>query len=216
MTVVETTSANIELAPIGVRFADTITVDEWAQFGDRLEQHDRGLRWMIGDWLLFGSERFGARAVVIADSLNLANQTVANAVSICRRVPHERRRPELSFWHHNEIAHLDPDEQVRLLALAVDEGLTQSLLRQVVREEVETRRLTVNSKDSGVHGVDSDPMVDSSAPPSRPVGPVTVTFVLAGELPADRSVIDDGVGRVREGLEAWFGGHGYATTVELR
>lgn len=213
MTLVETTNA--EITPVGIQFTDNMSIDEWTAIGERLEQHDRNLRWAIGDWLVFGSERFGARAAVIADSLSLSTGSVANAASVCRRVPFERRRPELSFSHHEEVAHLDETGQARMLDLAVKEGLSKSVLRSLVHEEEHERKAARPARSTNRETTTEEPAADDTPPAGRVQGPVTLTLVLAGEQPG-RELVDEGVGKVVDALRTWFVSHGYDTTVEVR
>lgn len=212
VAIIEPTS-HAQITPVGVTFDDGLTIDEWTELGERLERHDRGLRWIVGDWLVFGSERFGARAAVIADSLSLATGSVANAASVCRRVPHERRRPELSFSHHEEVAHLDEAGQVRMLDVAIAEGLSKSVLRQLVQEEDRARRdLDRPVKDEPVD--ERAPDLPVAVPPVPRASSETVTLRICGEG-LDRAVLADGVARVAEGLQAWLHGHGLHATVEV-
>lgn len=211
MAIIEPTS-HAHITPTGVTFDAGLSIDEWAELGERLERHDRGLRWIVGDWLVYGSETFGARAAVIADSLSLATGSVANAASVCRRVPHDRRRPELSFSHHEEVAHLDETGQQRMLDTAVKEGLSRSVLRQLVQEEARARRELVTPAEGQATGTEPVPDVPS-APRSRAMSE-TVTFRIVGQQ-IDRDVLADGVARVRDGLEVWLNGHGLRATVEV-
>lgn len=210
MTLVET-SPNAEITAVGIHFNDSLSIDEWTAIGERLEQHDRNLRWVIGDWLVFGSERFGARAAVIADSLSLSTGSVANAASVCRRVPFERRRSELSFSHHEEVAHLDETGQARMLELAVKEGLSKSVLRSLVHEEEHERKA---GNERPVRETRTDEP-GTEPPRAAPASPVTLTLVLAGEQP-ERELVDEGVSKVVDALRTWFVSHGYDTTVEIR
>ncbi|GEM_PF-7054609 len=209
------------LTPVGATFNDTMTIDEWASFGEALERQDRNLRWIIGDWMLYGSDHYGARAAVIADALNLASGTVANAASVCRRVPLERRRQDLSFGHHENVAHLDPDDQMRLLEVAAREGLSVSVLRQVIRDEERTRRELHDGdpaqRTRPTAGAPSgeraaDPPLAAPHPPASTSE--TVTLVISGDE-IDPDVLADGVARVRDALEQWLAGHGSRVTIEV-
>lgn len=141
------------LTPTGATFDPTITFDEWAALGSRLGGHETALRWAVGDWMLYGTEHFGTRAIVVASATGLAEQTISNTLSVCKRIPIDRRRSELSFTHHEELASQTPQQQDRLLRLAVDESLSCAALRVIVREERENRALTVNSNEVERHTI---------------------------------------------------------------
>ena len=58
---------------------------------------------------------------------------LASAKYVCKQVPFCRRRQELSFERHHEVASLTPEDQVRFLDLAEDEGLTKQELRERIK-----------------------------------------------------------------------------------
>ena len=60
-------------------------------------------------------------------------QTINNNLSIARRVPRSRRREELHFTTHAEIAAEKPNDQRHWLKVAVDEKLTKAELRARVQ-----------------------------------------------------------------------------------
>lgn len=210
MTLVEVPHAQI--TPTGARFDENLTLDEWADIGDRLGRQDSGLRWLIGDWMIYGNRRFGASAAIVAESSGLAIKTIANTVSVCTNIPQERRRLELSYTHHREVAYLDAEDQVRLLDTAVREQLTTLALRAVIREEADT--LAIGSAPNDEPEAEPVEPVDAPAP-KRPAGwSTSLTLRLQGDCP-DQSVLDDGLARVSDALEQLLAVHGFHTTVAV-
>src|SRR5690606_10905108 len=83
-------------------------------------------------WWLYGERRYG-EACSQAAEVGYATQTLYNAASIASRIEISRRRENLSFSHHAEVAYLERDEQETLLDKAEENGWTRNDLRQAVR-----------------------------------------------------------------------------------
>lgn len=116
----------------------------WQEVGRRLGDIDRASRWWLGDWLLRGEILYGEDAAQGVDDLHsrydlalrvtgLDQGTLMNVSSVCRRVPRSRRREELGFWIHAEVAALEPEEQVEWLDRAVVNRWTRNELRDAIR-----------------------------------------------------------------------------------
>lgn len=124
-------------------------VEQWVALGRLLGSIDRRSRWYIGDWINFGSDIYGddgatqhgvestqrERYDEAERITGLDHATLLNVSSICRRVARSRRRKELGFWVHAEVAALEPTEQKKWLGKAVKEGLSRSSLRDAIRLE---------------------------------------------------------------------------------
>lgn len=97
-------------------------------------------KFWIGDAIAFGETVFGESYAQAFASLNFSEQYLSNIASICRKVHRSRRREELSFSHHSEVARLEPKEQVEWLEAAVANEWSTEELRIRLREAVPTRR----------------------------------------------------------------------------
>jgi hypothetical protein len=75
------------------------------------------MSWWLGDWWAFGEARYGERKAIVdaEDWEGPAYQTCVNASNIAKRFEHNRRRLDLTFNHHAEVAALPPDEADALL-----------------------------------------------------------------------------------------------------
>ena len=62
---------------------------------------------IIGDALRYGERRWGETYAQVMDATGMAYQTLANAKWVASRVPVQRRRTELSWSHHAEVASLE-------------------------------------------------------------------------------------------------------------
>ena len=120
--------------------------ETWEALGRYLGGMQRRIQWYVGDWLNFGEALFGEAASQGIEATQkeryseaervtgLDHGTLQNIRSICGKVAKARRRPELGFWIHAEVAPLEPDEQIEWLQRAIDEGWTRNQLREAIRE----------------------------------------------------------------------------------
>jgi hypothetical protein len=112
-----------------------LDLHDWADQGRRLGGVSRAVGWWVGDWLRYGNERFGERYVQGARITGYDVQTLMNMVYVASRFEPARRRDQLSFSHHAELAPLEPDAQEHWLARAETEGLSVRCLRQELRRQ---------------------------------------------------------------------------------
>lgn len=122
--------------------------ETWRDMGRFFGNLGRRINWYVGDWLNHGEDMFGtdeATQIGVEDTTKdrydeaqqvtgLDRGTLLNISSMCRKIAKARRRKELGFWIHAEVAPLDPDEQVEWLQRAIDEGWRRSELRDAIRE----------------------------------------------------------------------------------
>lgn len=138
--------------------------DTWEALGRFLGSLDRRARWYIGDWLVFGEALFGEAASQGVEATQkeryseaervtgLDHGTLLNIRSICAKVAKSRRRPELGFWIHAEVAPLEPAEQIEWLDKAVAEGWTRNQLREAIRESLNPTPPAADPADDGEPG----------------------------------------------------------------
>jgi hypothetical protein len=86
---------------------------------DYLRWHQRGGKWQTGDALNLAEAVFGEEYAQLISDLQEGTEwsasTVRNIQWCCGRVTVDRRRSELSFRHHTEVAALQPKQQTRWL-----------------------------------------------------------------------------------------------------
>lgn len=112
-----------------------ISFPEWVEHGRRLGRMGRGIGWWIGDWLRFGNATYGERYAPVARMTGYDRQSLMNMVYVASSVEPARRREELSWSHHAEIAALEPAEQDAWLDRAVRDRLSVRCLREAIRNE---------------------------------------------------------------------------------
>jgi hypothetical protein len=114
---------------------ETISFPEWIEHGRRLGRMGRGIGWWIGDWLRFGNAAYGERYAPAVRATGYDRQSLMNMVYVASSIEPERRREDLSWSHHAEIAALEPDEQDRWLERAERDRLSVRCLREAIRTE---------------------------------------------------------------------------------
>jgi hypothetical protein len=92
----------------------------------------------MGDWLVYGQERYADRYRQAIELAGLDYQTLRNYAWVARQFRWERRHEQLSFQHHAEVAALPPDEQDSWLSRAEQHRWSRNQLRNHIRE---SRRL---------------------------------------------------------------------------
>lgn len=157
-----------------------MTYERWQSLGRLLGSVDRRVNWYIGDWLNHGEALFGetyAQGVeaTTAERYSEAERitgkdhgTLMNIASICGRVARERRKEELGFWIHADVASLDAEDQTRWLDRALAEALTSRQLRELIRDEknpppLEAATETSSSEGDTVPGLSIGEQIEAAA-----------------------------------------------------
>ncbi|SDP94264.1 LmbU family transcriptional regulator [Lentzea jiangxiensis] len=141
-----TAQGKVLLSRVGLRIPEQLSFADWEKAGRQLAGIVDSSSWSLGDWLIYGAAHYSDRYQRVIRAVGLSYKTLRNYSWVSRRFPIERRREDLSFQHHAEVASLPADLQDRLLDACTAGGWTTKKLRDKVR--------TVNA-------------VNSSAAPSR-------------------------------------------------
>ena len=110
--------SNIRIHRVGLEFVGTVSEEEYEIFGQTLLQIDTAYQWIVGDYLAYGVENNYGMAKDFAEKLDRSEGTINNWTSISRLVTFSRRRENLSFKHHVEVAPFSPEQQDYWLSLA--------------------------------------------------------------------------------------------------
>ncbi|MEV8442835.1 LmbU family transcriptional regulator [Actinosynnema sp. NPDC051121] len=120
--------------PVGLAFPRDVTFESWEQAGQRISRIASSSAWYLGDWLVYGQDRYTGRYRRAVEAVGLDYQTLRNYAWIARKFEPSRRRPGLPFQHHAEVAALPSAEQDRWLDRAEREGWSRTALRRALRE----------------------------------------------------------------------------------
>lgn len=138
---------------LGLVLSNEVTFDEWASFAPRIKEALQSAAFAIGDWLVYGQERFekqlyfegmqpipGTRDVpgnayeAALAATGIPKATLKQYAYVSRNIPRDRRVEALSWEHHRMVAALEPPQQSEWLMIAAN----------VIEQEgrvVSTRRL---------------------------------------------------------------------------
>ena len=123
-----------ELTPTSLRFTRELKFEEWECYGRLLVSVEGAVRWWLGDWLRYGEGR-GDWGEMYSQALNAGSYGgLRNCAWLAGVFELSRRRDNLSWSHHAEVAALEVSEQDRLLDAAEEDGWSHRKLRKAVRE----------------------------------------------------------------------------------
>jgi hypothetical protein len=118
---------------VGLQFPEGVEYSDWQRAGSQIARVIDSFAWCLGDWLVYGQERYADRYQQAVAAAGLEYQTLRNYAWVARRFEFPRRREALSFQHHAEIAALPAQEQDRWMDQAEQNGWSRNQLRQAVR-----------------------------------------------------------------------------------
>ena len=110
-----------------------LDLEAWMRAGQRLGTMTRCSQWWLGDWIRYGTLRWGEKYKEAARITGVDPRTLRNIAYVAGSVEVSRRRDNLSWSHHAEVSSLEPAEQEKWLTLAESEGMSVSDLRTELR-----------------------------------------------------------------------------------
>lgn len=130
-------SSPAALTPTSWSAPGELAVVDWIKQGRWLGAVGRASGWWIGDWIRYGSGRYGEKYEQAARLTGYYSQSLMNMAYVAGRYEVSRRREILSFSHHAELAALSPPDQDLWLDRVEAGALSVRALRSELRE---TRR----------------------------------------------------------------------------
>lgn len=151
----ELTVSSFKLYNNRLEAVGTPSFEEWLKCGDFLKNANGAVHFWIGDWLNYGEHKWGEMYSQAMEETGYEYSTLRNDKWVSSRVNPERRRDNLSFSHHKEIADLEPEEQEVMLQLAQEQKLNRNDFSREVRNyrlkldlpELSAKQLEASSAD---------------------------------------------------------------------
>jgi hypothetical protein len=106
---------------------------DWLATGRRLGAIGRCSQWWIGDWLRYGTSKWGEKYAEAARVTGYDVATLRNMAWVASQFDLSLRNDELTWSHHVLLAPLEPEEQRRWLRRASEERLSVADLRLELR-----------------------------------------------------------------------------------
>jgi hypothetical protein len=128
-----TTGPQESFARVSMGLPSNLPFGRWRLIGERICGVADASTWWLPDWVVFGEQRYGDRYRDAVAITGVGYQTLRNYAWVARRVDVSRRRDDLSFAHHAEVAALSPEEQDSWLDRAEAERWSRNELRAELR-----------------------------------------------------------------------------------
>jgi hypothetical protein len=106
---------------------------EWVAAGRRIGAMGRASNWWVGDWIRYGTERWGEKYLAAARMTGYDVHSLRNMAYVASRFELSLRRDNLTWSHHALLAALAQDEQIHWLDRATAERLSVADLRTELR-----------------------------------------------------------------------------------
>lgn len=148
---------NVELSSNGLTIKQDIDIDQWLEVGKFLKKAEGAVQFWIGDWLNYGERKYGEMYSQALEATDKEYGTLRNYKWVADRIELSRRRDNLTFSHHQEVAQLEPNEQDYWLERASEEGLSQKDLRRLIKQE---NRQSEYSKLSSEYNPDNSIVIE--------------------------------------------------------
>lgn len=137
-----------EITAVGWQAEADLQYEDWLRYGSRLGLAGRNAAWWVGDWVRYGTGRYGSKYAAAARVTGYDRQTLMNYVYVATRFEFSRRRENLSWSHHAELAALELEAQEKWLDRSERERLTVRDLREAVSSKGDDGRSEASSSAS--------------------------------------------------------------------
>lgn len=178
----------IEATPTGLILAKDLTFEEWNAIGSSFGTALQTAAWCIGDWMVYGERKWSKQLLLngaafdpatpnripshvfdmAVTATGLDRQTISKYAEVCRKIPMDERRINLSFGHHRLLAPLPSPQRLEWMALLTDSEsvklptvkrlaislrLAEKSPRIVTDDEITSRGEQAGHDNYGVHMV---------------------------------------------------------------
>lgn len=128
------TSPYVEFTDAGLAFAKDTPYPVWEAVFGQLKEAEKHIRWWLGDALNFAENHYGNKYTQALEDTDYSYDTLSKSAQVANAFEIGRRRPILSFAHHQAVKSLERDEQDEVLGLAEDNGWNLAKTREEVKE----------------------------------------------------------------------------------
>ena len=127
------THGPFQLTKTGVFSTGDPTFEEWEAAFAWCRQVEGAASFWVGDLIEWGEHKYGEKYAQAMDATGGSYQALQDVAYVARNVPASRRRENLGFAVHREVAPLPPAEQDVWLDKCEADGLTREQLRMQIK-----------------------------------------------------------------------------------
>lgn len=120
---------DVEITETSWQPVGEMSFEDWCEAGAKLGRFGKAIQWWIGDWLNYGAVAYGEKYSRALEATGYEYQSLRDMASVAGEFEVSRRRDNLSWSHHREVAPLARAEQEAVLDRAESEGLSHKQLR---------------------------------------------------------------------------------------
>ncbi|MFC9678288.1 LmbU family transcriptional regulator [Streptomyces sp. NPDC056948] len=131
-------SVNVQKRRTSLTFPRAVPLEAWISIGVEIFSITDASSWWLGDWLIYGQNRYPDRYKRAIEASSLHYKTLRNYAWVARKFDVSRRRDTLSMQHHAEVAALTEEEQELWLDHAEQGGWSVTELRRNIKESKAT------------------------------------------------------------------------------
>lgn len=170
----------VGVTPVGWEPPANLSYEVWMTVGRRVATFARGAQWWVGDWVRVGALKYGGRYKEAVRLTGYDESTLQNIVWVAGRFEISRRRENLTWSHHAEVAALDVVEQERWLDQAERDGLSVRALRQAL-SRANAEPSAPGDEGAAANGSSGrEPSCSASSVPEQGIGHASVARANAG------------------------------------
>jgi len=143
---------------------------EWAATGRRFGMISRCSQWWVGDWIRYGTQKWGEKYVQAARITGYDVASLRNIAWVASQFELSLRNDKLSWSHHALLAPLETDEKAFWLERASAERMSVADLRielRALRSGMEHERARTDQLATDDAGTVACPKCGHEFPPRR-------------------------------------------------
>jgi hypothetical protein len=153
---------------VGLSLPEDLALEDWKRIGRQIFAISDASGWWLGDWLVYGQNRYPERYQRALKETGLDYQTLRNYAWVARRFQSSDRYESLSIQHHVEVAALPPADRRAWLDRAERFGWSRNRLREHVRASRSGARPAGDEAGGGA-GKEEDSLLRLTIDPDRAV-----------------------------------------------
>jgi hypothetical protein len=133
MSELSTLSSDVSLSPTSLTVVGELDYERWEQIVNQLMVTEAAAPWWLGDLLRYGEAAHGEKYAQAVEMTGRSVATLTNWMWVAERYPPSKRRADVSWSIHREIAPLPPEDREKWLDAAENESWTKAELRRQIR-----------------------------------------------------------------------------------